>query len=299
MMLGYKSNHNVVYSSKYHVVWCPKCRRKVLVDKVAERLFNLIPPQKLDFKSFGINRPRDRVSRSHNHPNGVAAARIKTALPWLREVSAPSLQQTGCALDTAYRNWFDSLMGKRPDKVKPPTLSGEPSSVVLSMTPAGRYYVSFQVEQPLPVVGPASHRLSVDMNTKAFNFFNGRRWSQVWLPRPWLAALSKLRTAQKRLSRCEQGSKNREKARSRVAHICQRVTDLRTDFLQKLSTQLIHKNQVIMVETLGTKNLLKNRRLARAILDAGFGEFVRMLEYKCKWHGRTLVKVGEATRNGS
>src|SRR5438309_9730938 len=145
-------------------------------------------------------------------------------------------------------------------------VSGEPSSVVLSMTPAGRYYVSFQVEQPLPVVGPASHRLSVDMNTKTFNFFNGRRWSQVWLPRPWLAALS----AHKRLSRCEQGSKNREKARSRVAHICQRVTDLRTDFLQKLSTQLIHKNQVIMVETLGTKNILKNRRLARAISYAVF-----------------------------
>jgi len=120
------------------------------------------------------------------------------------------------------------------------------------------------------LVGPASHRLSVDRNTKTFNFFNGRRWSQVWLPRPLLAALSKLRTAHKRLSR---------------------VTDLRTDFLQKLSTQLIHKNQVIMVETLGTKNILKNRRLARAISDAGFGEFVGMLEYKCKWPGRTLVKV--------
>ncbi|PYT95365.1 MAG: hypothetical protein DMG38_27470, partial [Acidobacteria bacterium] len=106
-----------------------------------------------------------------------------------------------------------------------------------------------------------------------------------------MAALSKLRTAHKRLSRCEKGPKNREKARSRVAHICQRATDLRTDFLQKLSTQLIHKNQVIMVETLGTKNLLKNRRLARAISDAGFGEFVGMLEYKCKWPGRTLVKV--------
>src|SRR5438270_3119099 len=190
-------------------------------------------------------------------------------------------------------------MGKRPDKVKPPRfkkksnrqsarfarnsfrfkngvlslskigaipivwhrrVSGEPSSVVLSMTPSGRYYVSFQVEQPLPVVGPASHRIAVNMNTKTFNFFNGRRWSQVWLPRPLLAALSKLRTAHKRLSR---------------------VTDLRTDFLQKLSTQLIHKNQVIMVETLGTKNILKNRRLARAISDAGFGEFVGMLEYKC------------------
>ena len=66
---------------------------------------------------------------------------------------------------------------------------------------------------------------------------------------------------------------------------------MRADFLQKLSTQLIHKNQVILVETLRTKNLLKNRRLARAISDAGFGEFVRLLEYKCKWHGVTLVKV--------
>src|SRR5437868_11691627 len=143
------------------------------------------------------------------------------------------------------------------------------------------------------LVGPASHRLSVDRNTKTFNFFNGRRWSQVWLPRPLLAALSKLRTAHKRLSRCEQGSKNREKARSRVAHICQRVTDIRTDFLQKLSTQLIHKNQVIMVETLGTKNILKNRRLARAISDAGFGEFVGMLEYKSSsgaaWLGQAEI----------
>src|SRR5438105_11546319 len=80
----------------------------------------------------------------------------------------------------------------------------------------------------------------------------------------------------------------------------QRVTDMRTDFLQKLSTQLIHKNQVIMVETLGTKNLLKNRRLARAISDAGFGEFVGMLEYKSSsgaaWLGQEEIH-GEGRRN--
>src|SRR5204863_9385183 len=93
------------------------------------------------------------------------------------------------------------------------------------------------------------------------------------------------------LSRCTKGSKNREKARIRVAKMHQRVADTRTDFLQKLSTQLIHENQVIVVETLGTKNMLKNRRLARVISDAGFGDFIGMLEYKCKWYGRTLVKV--------
>jgi putative transposase len=95
----------------------------------------------------------------------------------------------------------------------------------------------------------------------------------------------------KHLSRCEKGSKSREKARVKVARIYQGVFDTRTDFLQKLSTQLVHENQVILVETLGTKNLLKNGRLARAIADAGFGGFLRMLEYKCTWYGRTPVKV--------
>jgi putative transposase len=256
--------------------------------------------------------------------------RLKTEVPWLNDVNAQSLQQTGRALDTAYKNWFDSLTGKRSDKIKPPKfkkkarrqsarftrgsfsfengmlslskigdihipwyrrVKGEPSSVVLSMTPSGWYHVSFQVEQPLRAVGSASGRVSVDINTKTFNFFNGRTWSHVALPRPLLGALSRLRTAQKHFSRCTKGSKNREKARLKVAKIHQRVTNIRTDFLQKLSSQLVHENQVIFVETLRTKNMLKNRRLARAISDAGFGDFVRMLEYKCKWYDRMLIKV--------
>ena len=164
--------------------------------------------------------------------------------------------------------------------------------MVLSRTPSGRYHVSFQVEQPLRVVGSAQNfALSVDINTKTFNFFNGRTWSHVALPRPLLPALARLRTAQKHLSRCTKGSKNREQARLRVAKMHQRVADTRTDFLQKLSTQLIHENQVIVVETLCTKNMLKNGRLAGVISDAGFGDFIGMLEYKCTWYGRTLVKV--------
>ena len=171
-------------------------------------------------------------------------------------------------------------------------VKGAPSSLVLSMTPSGRYYVSFQVEQPLRAIGSATNRcVSIDINTKTFHFFNGQTWSRVELPRPLLAALSRLRTAQKHLSRCTKGSQNREKARSKIAKMHQRVIDIRTDFLQKLSTQLVHENQVIFVETLRIKNMLKNRRLAPAISDAGFGDFIRMLEYKCKWYGRTLIKV--------
>jgi putative transposase len=282
---------------------------------------------------FSQNRYFTNKTKTSPAERRAELTRLKTEVPWLQEVNAQSLQQTGRALDTAYKNWFDSITGKRPDKVQPPKfkkkskrqsarftkgsfsfdkdngvlnlskiggipipwyrrVQGEPSSVVLSMTPSGRYHVSFQVEQPLRVVGSAeNYAVSVDSNTKTCNFFSGRIWSHIELPRPLLAALSRLRTAQKHLSRCSKGSKNREKARIRVAKIHQRVTDIRTDFLQKLSTQLIHENQVIVVETLRTKNMLKNHRLARAISDAGFGDFLRMLEYKCKWYGRRLVKV--------
>jgi putative transposase len=268
-------------------------------------------------------------TRTNKKDRDVELHRLKQEFPWLYDVNAQMLQQSKRKLDTAWDNFFTTCKTTKhwkPPKFKKKTnrqsarftkgsftlengvltlskigdipvpwyrrVKSEPSSVVLSMTPSGRYHVSFQVEQPLRVVGTAGNfATSVDLNTKSFNFFNGRTWSHIELPRPLLAALSRLRTAQKHLSRCVKGSKNREKARIRVAKIHQRVTDIRTDFLQKLSTQLVHENQVILVETLRTKNMLKNRRLARAISDAGFGDFLRMLEYKCKWYGRTLVKV--------
>ena len=101
----------------------------------------------------------------------------------------------------------------------------------------------------------------------------------------------KLRAAQKTLSRRQKGSKNREKARIVVARILAQIKDSRKDFLHKLTTQLIRENQVIAVEDLAVRNMVKNRSLARSIYDAGWGELVRQLEYKSQWYGRELVKV--------
>jgi putative transposase len=88
----------------------------------------------------------------------------------------------------------------------------------------------------------------------------------------------KLRAAQKRLSRRQKGSKNREKARIAVAKIQAQIADSRKDFLHKLTTQLIRENQVIAVEDLAVRNMVKNRSLARSISNAGWGELVRQLE---------------------
>ena len=88
------------------------------------------------------------------------------------------------------------------------------------------------------------------------------------------------------------GSKNREKARVKVAKAYAKVTDQRKDFLHKLSSFIVHENQVICIEDLAVKNMVKNRHLSKSISDSGWGEFKRQLEYKSVWHGRTLVKVG-------
>jgi len=101
----------------------------------------------------------------------------------------------------------------------------------------------------------------------------------------------KLAKAQRKHARKKKGGKNREKARKKVAKLHARIADTRRDFQHQASTKLIRENQVICLETLNVKGMLKNHSLAKAISDVGWGAFVRQLEYKAKWYGRTLVKI--------
>ena len=101
----------------------------------------------------------------------------------------------------------------------------------------------------------------------------------------------RLKKAQQDLSRKKLGSKNREQARTKVARIHARIADCRNDFLHKLTTGLIHENQVICAESLQVKNMLQHPTLAKAISDVGWSELTRQLEYKAKWYGRTFVQI--------
>ena len=167
--------------------------------------------------------------------------------------------------------------------------SGQPTTVHVSRTPSGRYYVSFRVDEPVPAMPKAQGTIGIDLGLKSFIAIS--TGEIIDSPRPMRRKMAQLKRAQKALSRKQRGSKNRAKARLRLAKVHAHIGDIRKDFLHKLSTRLIRENQTIAVENLNVLGMMANHRLAGAIGDSGWGEFVRQLGYKSEWYGRTFVKI--------
>ena len=110
-------------------------------------------------------------------------------------------------------------------------------------------------------------------------------------PRHTAKYATKLAKYQRRLTKKKLGSKNRLKAKCKVARIHAKIADCRSDNLHKLSHRLVNENQVICAENLAVKNMIKNPTLAKHIADASWGKFTRQLEYKSAWAGRTYIEI--------
>jgi putative transposase len=165
----------------------------------------------------------------------------------------------------------------------------EPSTVTVSRDPAGRWHVSILVETTVDHAPPTDRVVGVDAGiTSLVTLSTGEK---ITNPRHERRDRERLARAQRTLARKQKGSANRAKARLRVARVHARIADRRRDLLHKLTTRLVRENQLVVIEDLAVRTMVKNRSLARAISDAAWSDLRSMLEYKCDWYGRDLVVV--------
>jgi len=171
------------------------------------------------------------------------------------------------------------------------SLPSVPSTVTISKDAAGRYFVSCLCEFK-PVSLPIT-ACTVGIDVGLHDLFVTDTGFKTGNPRHTAKYAKQLALLQRRLSRKQKGSKNRARASAKVARIHAKIVDCRLDNLHKLSRKLINENQVICVESLKVKNMIRNPKLSKHISDASWGEFVRQLEYKAEWSGRSLVAIDQ------
>jgi putative transposase len=166
----------------------------------------------------------------------------------------------------------------------------DPTMVIVSREPDGRWYVTFAIDAEAPEPSPATGQaVGIDLGVRDFAVTSDGQ--KIANPRLLERKARNLARYQRRLARCQDGSANRAKAKAKLARAHRKVRDARRDFLHRTSTHIVRSNDVIVIEDLAVKSMVRNRHLARVIADCGWGELRRQLQYKCERYGRQLVVI--------
>lgn len=240
---------------------------------------------------------------------------------WLKEVNSQTLQFALRSLDTAFLNFFrgnaqfpkfksrkhkntftipqfGTLVGnkisipkfKEGIKVKlHREVKGKIGKMNITKTSTGKYYVSIFTEQQIEELPKTNREVGIDLGLKDFVItsdnkkFKNNRYTKIYA--------KQLKKAQQHLSRKQKGSNGFEKQKLKVAKIHEKIASCRLDTLHKVSKKLVEENDIIVCEDLNVKGMIKNHKLSKHIADASWGNFVTLLQYKCDWYGKELLKV--------
>jgi len=274
-----------------------------------------------------LNERKEQYLESGESDNYYAQAKTLTNLKkqdetkWLKEVNSQTLQFALRCLDTAYKNFFrgnaqfprfkskshkQSFTVPQNGKIIDGKLSipkfktdiplnmhrdveGDIGKMAISKTANGKYYVSIFTMQNVKELPKTGKSVGVDLGLKDYAITSdGTKYANHRYLKRYERKLAK---AQQHLSRKKKGSNSYENQRRKVAQLHEKVSNSRKDRLHKISKQLIEDYDVIVIEDLNVKGMVKNRKLSKHIADASWGTFTTYLSYKCNWYGKKLVKV--------
>lgn len=260
----------------------------------------------------------------YEHMRRITKMRSCPDTAWLADCDSTALQETAKDLNKAYQAFFDKRAGypkyrSKHDhvqsyrtrnttngirfengKIRIPKIglvkirksrdfSGRILNATISRVASGKYFVSLCVEEEIVPKPNAGGSVGIDVGVS--EFYTDSNGITVQNPRTFIKHQKQLAREQRRLSRKQAGSKNRNKQRLRVARLHEKIANTRSDFLHKESSKLVNENQVIAIEGLNVRGMLRNHRLAKAISDVSWSEFVRLLEYKAFEHGTQIIRV--------
>jgi len=254
---------------------------------------------------------------------------LKKKLEWLKEPDKFALQNALKDLDRGFKNFFKgkyafpkfkSKKNKKNsyrtnkftrksgatnieienNKIKLPKLGwvkfrkskevkGEMINVTVTRTNTDKYFISVAVKEKVEELARVDKEIGIDLGLKEFAIISDGE--KIANPRVLKKYDKKIARLNRSLARKEKGSNNFYKVKKKLAKVFEKIANIRLDFLHKLSTKLIEENQLIAVETLKVKNMLKNSKLAKSISDVSWSKFIELLTYKAKWYGRELVKI--------